>query len=406
MTFVYLAAITITALWSVVQAVCPRAITLAVGTYTSQPWLPSANGAGVSLVTFKREMLNTTIVLSPYITGENPSYIAQSKNDLYMVNENAPIGALTHVSITPTKPFIKTTMRSTEDAGSTHVTVVKKHARGFTGYRMRRIIVVANYGGSVSTFIKTRTSFRLAHRFVVPTNLAAQMRNASLPDAQSSPHPHMSLEYGNGIIVPDLGSDIVWYFALNRVTGALIEISRVNMTPGDGPRHAALHRKSKTVYIVNELSLTVSVLRTNCNGNRGLHVCSRWSLIDDMQEDLTGVSAAAIRVSRDNRFLYVSVRYPDDIEGKIVAFRLRSNGDIGSKLGRYPSGGVHPRDLFIIDAVQVAGKCRSFLAVANRDTNNLALLQRNFASGRLFSGVAYNLTINTALSVVQFDTYS
>lgn len=129
------------------------------------------------------------------------------------------------------------------------------------------------------------------------------------------------------------------------------------MKPGDGPCHVALHPRTDTIYVVNEISLTVAVLRPKLCGRANISICHRKDLLADMSS-AEGASADAIRVLADGRFLHASVRFPGD---KIVGFSLNlSTGDIINKLGEWSSHGVHPRAFFVIEQVLTAKKCASF----------------------------------------------
>ncbi|KAI0564146.1 Lactonase [Gracilaria domingensis] len=210
----------------------------------------------------------------------------------------------------------------------------------------------------------------------------------------------MVLPYRNGLLVPDLGSDMVLLFDVAPQTGKLSLAANVTFEPADGPRHAALHQQSSTVYVVNEISLSVVTLRYGTCGS-SLSICDRHNLFPYAVGE--EVSAAAIRVTEDGRFLYVSVRFPDTELGKIVAYRLDARtGDIHARLGEWSSFGVHPRDFFVIENVSYRNACVSFVAIVNRDTDNLVFVERERGSGMLRSYVSLSANVTTPTSVLQF----
>lgn len=375
---------------------CPAKIDFTIGTYTGQPWLPAANGSGIVLASFSNRHLTETAILSHSLTGENPSYIARSNPFLYATNENGPEGALAEIRFRPRHPFVSSVFRSSGVAGTTHVAVVHSQRNG------HRVIAVANYDGAVTTYVKTRkTGLKRVQIYRIPVELAAKLRNPSLSDRQTAPHPHMILPYRNKglkIVVPDLGSDIVFVFSVNRQTGKIRPVSRAQLDDGVGPRHAAVHPLSKTVFVVNELSPSVSVLRPGCANNAVLGLCYTVKML--MQgEGYEGGSAAAIRVSRNGRFLYASIRNANGRMGSIVAYRLDKHGDILRRIGVFSSGGVHPRDFFIVEDVKVGSACQSFLAVVNMESNNLVLIRRNVVDGKLIASGGFSLRIDSPVSV-------
>lgn len=375
---------------------CPTKIDFTIGTYTGQPWLPAANGSGIVLASFSHRQLTETAILSRSLTGENPSYVARSSPFLYATNENGPEGALVEIRFRPRHPFFSSVFRSSGVAGTTHVAVVHSQRNG------HRVIAVANYDGAITTFVKSRkTGLKRAQIYKIPVEFAAKLRNSSLSDRQTGPHPHMILPYrykGLKMIVPDLGSDIVFVFSVNRWTGKIRQVSRAQLGDGVGPRHAAVHPLSKTVFVVNELLPSVSVLRPGCSNNAVLGVCYTVKLMKD-GEGYEGASAAAIRVSGNGRFLYASIRNPDGRTGSIVGYRLDKHGDILRRIGVFSSGGVHPRDLFIVEDVKVGSACQSFVAVVNMDSNNLVLIRRNVVDGKLIASGGFSLRIDSPVSV-------
>lgn len=264
------------------------------------------------------------------------------------------------------------------------------------------MVMTANFGvGSVNSFLNKGSMLKKADVFRVPASLAATNRHPELSQRQTEPRPHMVLPYGKGVLVPDLGSDFVFYLGVSGTTGEIWEISRTLLQKGDGPRHGALHGRSDAVYVVNEISNSVVVMREKRGGK--FRVESRWELLTDVGETEI-VTAAAIRVSANGRFLYVSVRIRGKT-GRIVGFELDQNdGRVKRRIGVWSSGGEHPRDFYLVESILEEGKCRSFLAVANRDSSNLVLIQRDRHNGEL-KGVKHELEIQSPTSVLQYVTY-
>lgn len=78
------------------------------------------------------------------------------------------------------------------------------------------------------------------------------------PDRQTSPHPHSVVVGPNGkyLYVPDLGTDEVVVYRINREAGELERRSAVQVHVGAGPRHLQFH--DEDAYIINELDSTLS----------------------------------------------------------------------------------------------------------------------------------------------------
>lgn len=380
---------------------CPRTVHLAIGTYTKISWLPSAAGEGISLVKFTPPLLSTTAKLTTALTGENPSYVASAPPHLYAANAftaESIQGALTQVTFLSHPPYLFSAPRLAGTGGTSHVATIDTYgARGKS-----RVILLANYAGSVSSFIRRQGFFSRVQVYQIPKSSAAKNRHPNLTFRQREPHPHMILPYGNGVLVPDLGADRVWQFDVNKASGRLTLRDYVQLQPGDGPRHAALHR-SGAVYVVNELSNTLTVIRPGVCGKGIRSVCKRLPLVGN-DARFEGATAAAVRVSADGRFVYASVRkagMKDD--GVIVAFKLDArSGNVLHKVGMFNSGGVHPRDFYIVDRVRFGKKCASYLAVVNRDSNNLVMLERNVKSGMVARKASFTMQVKTPASVLRY----
>lgn len=345
------------------------------------------------LASFQNSSLAPLAILPPTLSGENPSYLAVTKHHIYATNENDN-GAIKRISGTSKVPFVTSSTAYTgpNGGGTTHVSVLRSPTKP--------VIMAANYGGgSVTSFVVQDKKLQMADSFVVPPELGAKNSNPSLGGQQASPHPHMVMPYGMGVIVPDLGSDIVWYLKVDRKSGKMTQISQVKLKSGDGPRHAVAH-SSGTIYVLNELSLSIVVMRIGACG-KGLSVCTRRSVLrGGMVPDMT--NAAAIRISGDGKFLYASLRYPGEKMGKIVGFAVKENGDLGKRIGVWESQGVHPRDFYLVENVREGEECSSFLAVVNRDSNNLVFIRRNVVNGSLDNMAAVSMVVNTPTSVLQY----
>lgn len=126
-------------------------------------------------------------------------------------------------------------------------------------------LAVANYsGGSVIVFainpdgsLGARVAF-FQHTHAVKTN----------PRRQENPHAHGVTWSPDGLLllVPDLGADRVYIYALDaqtRAFGPNLPQAWLELPPGSGPRHATFSPDARQLYIVNELTSSVSVASYN-----------------------------------------------------------------------------------------------------------------------------------------------
>ena len=184
---------------------------------------------------------------------------------------------------------------------------------------------------------------------------------------QDQAHPHFFDETPAGNLVScDLGIDAVYFYKLDG--DKLKHLARYQMENGFGTRHLVFSPDGKTMYIVGELSSQVNVARLNENTWKFEDVATYKTIPDDFS-DHNG--AAAIRISKDGKFIYISNRGHDSI----TVFKVLDDGKL-ELVQRISVFGSFPRD-FNWD------KDEKYLVVANQNTNNATLYRRNSETGNL-----------------------
>ena len=184
---------------------------------------------------------------------------------------------------------------------------------------------------------------------------------------QDQAHPHFFDETPSGNLVScDLGIDAVDFYKLDG--DKLKHLARYQMENGFGTRHLVFSPDGKTMYIVGELSSQVNVARLNENTWKFEDVATYKTIPDDFS-DHNG--AAAIRISKDGKFIYISNRGHDSI----TVFKVLDDGklELVQRISVFRS---FPRD-FNWD------KDEKYLVVANQNTNNATLYRRNSETGNL-----------------------
>lgn len=184
---------------------------------------------------------------------------------------------------------------------------------------------------------------------------------------QDQAHPHFFDETPSGNLVScDLGIDAADFYKLDG--DKLKHLARYQMENGFGTRHLVFSPDGKTMYIVGELSSQVNVARLNENTWKFEDVATYKTIPDDFS-DHNG--AAAIRISKDGKFIYISNRGHDSI----TVFKVLDDGKL-ELVQRISVFGSFPRD-FNWD------KDEKYLVVANQNTNNATLYRRNSETGNL-----------------------
>lgn len=191
---------------------------------------------------------------------------------------------------------------------------------------------------------------------------------------------HQILFYKDKILVPCMNLDKIKIFDKNLFT----EEGELSFPTQSGPRHGTFNKDHSMLYVVGQISNELFVYQIKDDQFQLIQQLSIMSLP-------TGISeSAAIRLSPDEKFLYISVRGADSI----IVFEI--NRTILTQIQQIDCGGKHPRD-FIISP---DGK---FLLVANRYSNEIVLFCRNIKTGKienqhtrvpLFEGVGLLLNEN------------
>ncbi len=153
-------------------------------------------------------------------------------------------------------------------------------------------------------------------------------------DRQDAAHTHCVLlsPCGKYVLVTDLGADTV--HVLDR---SLRHICAVRVPAGHGARHIVFSPDGAYLYCANELAATVSVFAWNAQAGTLAYIHTFDSAVP--AELAPHNTAAAIRLSKDGKKLYLSNRGEDTL----TVFDTR-DGVHFALVQKVPCGGSHPRD--------------------------------------------------------------
>ena len=195
------------------------------------------------------------------------------------------------------------------------------------------------------------------------------------PGRQTEPHPH-SVRFdatGKLLYVADLGIDELKIY--DNTSGEKMALPHaqpfIKLPPGSGPRHFDFSADGRFIYVINELSSTVSVL---------MKYGGEWKLVQTIKtlpKDFRGENwGADIHLSADGRFVYGS----NLGHNSIAAFkRDPTNGKL-EMIETVSVEGSWPQN-FTIDP---SGR---FLLVANQKSNDIVVFRIDQPSGKLiFTG--------------------
>lgn len=161
---------------------------------------------------------------------------------------------------------------------------------------------------------------------------------------------HQILVFHDRILVPCLFLDRVFIF-----DRSLKKIGSIHFNANTGPRHGVFSKDGKYLYLVSELSNELFVIETD-----------EWNIIHQipvlMSKEIHVRDTAAIRLSDDEKFIYVSTRTKDVIS----VIELEDHKP--TVIQTVSCGGKHPRDFVLLG---------QYLLCANKNTNEVVSLKIN-----------------------------
>lgn len=233
-----------------------------------------------------------------------------------------------------------------------------------------RTVVVANYtSGSVASLpVQPDGSLGEAVSFFQHVGSSVN------PERQKEPHAHCIVISPDNrfAFVADLGLDQVLSYRLEAKTSKLSanQPPFVKTPAGAGPRHLTFAPNGKHVYVINELSNSVTVFGYNADAG----TLAEKQTISTLPPDFKGTSHCAdVKITPNGRFLYGTNRGHDSI----AAYRIGDDGRL-TLIGIEPSLGKGPQNL----AITPRG---DWLLCANMPGNNVAVFRIDPQSGRLQS---------------------
>jgi 6-phosphogluconolactonase len=336
-----------------------RSVRAYVGTYTG------GESRGIYLLEFDSN--SGRFLSDPVLAGEteHPSFLAfhPSGRFLYGVNElktfeGRPTGAVSAFGIdAATGRLLFLNQQPSEGTDPCHLAV---DAAG-------RNLIVANYSSGTVAVLPLSRDGHLQRASSVRHGLGS----GPVRDRQEGPHAHMVLldEAERFVLWADLGTDRILVDRYDAAAGTLEPNAPdgVGVEPGSGPRHLAWHPSRRAVYLLNELSSTVSAFRFDAA--RGtLH---EFQTVPARAGASHGETIAAeIAVSPGGRFLYASNRGDDDI-----AVWAIDGATLGlTPAGRVGAGGHGPRSF----AIDPSGR---WLVAANQASDSIVVFRLDPETG-------------------------
>lgn len=275
-------------------------------------------------------------------------------------------GALTLINDSPTG-----------DGGAAHIAV---HPSG-------KFAVTAQYGnGSVAVF-PLGTDGRLGAAKVIKHEGGAKV----VDKRQDSPHPHYCgwSPDGRFALVPDLGLDRIVIYRVNPSGPALERHGFVATVRGGGPRHLKFSPEGKFIYLLNELSVSLTTFAWDAAAGTARLLGEVPSISEAAKAKETHNSGAEILLHPSGRFVYFSNRGHDTV----TVFRTDPATAAAEVIQVQPVRGAFPRNINLAPGGE-------WLLAAGADSNTVSVHKVNAQTGELTYQVKGVINVPAPICIV------
>ena len=276
--------------------------------------------------------------------------------------EGKPTGSVSAFAIAKdTGRLTPLNVRSSAGAGPAHLSLDQED----------RTVLVANYGGGSIAVLPIAPDGRLDG----PTSFLQHRGSSVNPERQREPHAHQIVTDPSNqfAYVADLGLDKVMIYRFDSAAHTLTANAPpfVALKPGSGPRHLAISASGRFVYVISELSCTVTAFSRDVKTGALTEIQTVSSLPPGVEQQ-KGFSTAEIQLSPSGQFLYGSNRGHNSISVWSVD---RASGRI-TYVANTPTQGKTPRGF----GIDPGG---DYLIAGNQDSDSVVLFRIDKQRGTL-----------------------
>jgi 6-phosphogluconolactonase len=248
-----------------------------------------------------------------------------------------------------------------------------------------KCLLTANYGSGSIAALPIGADGSLGE----PGSVIQHHGSSVNPQRQAGPHAHfITPDPANRFALAcDLGLDQVLVYRLDPAKAGLVanDPPFAAVKPGSGPRHLVFHPAGRFVFLINEMSSTVTTFAYD--PERG--ALKEVQTISTLPEGFAAKSSCAeVQVHPSGDFVYGSNRGHDSI----AVFSMdRASGKLTS-LGHQSTHGKTPRHF----AIDPTGR---WLLAENQESDNLVVFRVDPKTGRL-SGAGQSVAVGSPVCVV------
>ena len=327
-----------------------------IGTYTrDEGWV---HGKADGIYSFLLDDSGNLIDVKKEVSTINPSFVAKSKNGKFLLavselgRPDEKHGLIKSYKI-ETDRLIEVSVQSTIGTGPCYV------SSSLDG----NLVFVANYsGGSIS-------SYRLDENGILTLGDSKQFTGKGTHPRQESAHAHAIYPHpaDHLVFVPDLGNDKIWIMKYDK-EGVFTTGSQpyLEVKSESGPRHISISKDGKHIYVLNELSNTISHFMKD---KEDYILADYYPTLPD---GFIGENTSAdIHIHPSGKFLYSSNRG----HNSIAQYSIQEDGSLSGHT-IFSSEGAVPRNFNITPDGR-------YLLVANQDSDDVVSFKIEEKDGRL-----------------------
>ena len=248
----------------------------------------------------------------------------------------------------------------TGDGGGAHIAV---HPSG-------RFLLTAQYGAGSTALFPLDDAGRLGTAVIHRHTGGSRV----VKGRQDAPHAHWCgfSPDGRFALVPDLGMDGVVIYRVDLERPAIERHGFAASVPGGGPRHLRFSPDGKFIYLLNELSLSVTTYAWEPQSGTARLLATVPALSEEAKAKEAFNSAAEILVHPGGRFVYSSNRGHDSV----TVYRADPATSALSVIQVQPVRGAFPRNINLAPG-------GGWLLAAGADSNTVSVHRVDPASGLL-----------------------
>jgi 6-phosphogluconolactonase len=248
----------------------------------------------------------------------------------------------------------------TGDGGGAHIAV---HPSG-------KFLLTAQYGGGSTALFPLDAAGKLG----VAQLIKHQGGSGVVKPVQEKPHAHWAgfSPDGRYALVPDLGLDGIVIYKINLEQPSIERHGFAASVPGGGPRHMRFSPDGKFIYLLNELSLSVTSFAWDAATGSAKQLGNVPALSAEAKGKEAMNAAAEILVHPSGRFVYSSNRGHDTVS----VYRADPATAALQVIQVQPVRGAFPRNINLSPDA-------NWLLAAGADSNTISVHKVNSSTGEL-----------------------